>query len=651
MKKIYFILAFITILAAFTTSTLRLNAQTPIWFEPSALEASLPTNDSIVVHSVLHNGSDYTLDFSFPGYTSKGQGGPDDYGYTWIDSQEDGGPNWEYTDISETGELVEGLGYDQVAGPFEIGFGFSYYGQEKNHFWISSNGVISFNEQFVTFVNQPIPTNSNYIDFIAWFWDDLEIDTAISRVYVKHFEEKTVIQFTKMVHYPGTESFITGQVILVNNGTILIKYRLVSENFDKNNATVGLQSWNPEMGLQVVYNAEYVHSELAVRFDLHRNFIVSVTPSTLTLQPGSQETIWITYSSVGFETGAYEQDLKCLTSHPEIPYVMLHNVMHVTNDNQAGFKGYVTDAVTGFAINDALVKVGDHQTYSNDNGFYELPLEAGEYNIQFLKDGYQTRGFEDTTALAGFSIIDVELEPVNPTYFLVGRVYAGDNFLESGFAYGYKMIEEEVIDVYADMVGEEGWYEFTGLTPAGYIVKAEPSVNSQFYGSFLPTYYGDVLHWEDATVINLTGNTDGAHIHLIAEVSAPTGPGSISGTISNSNRTADVPVILRTHEPEAVVMTLTAADGTFAFNDLAYGTYEIFAEIPGKSITPMSIEVNEVNPSVEITDISGRVANSESYDISGMKVIRIDATDLSNGVYFIKIDSGNEVIFKKIIKN
>ncbi len=160
---------------------------------------------------------------------------------------------------------------------------------------------------------------------------------------------------------------------------------------------------------------------------------------------------------------------------------------------------------------------------------------------------------------------------------------------ESGFAYGYKMIEDEVVDIYAELVGEEGWYEFSGLAPADYIIKAEPSPIPYIMAIILPTYYGDVLHWEDATMINLPQSTDDAHINLVAAVSAPQGPGSISGIIENSNRTSDVPIILRTTDPDAVVMTLSSADGSFSFTDLAYGTYEIFAEIPGKSVIPMTI--------------------------------------------------------------
>jgi len=298
MKMFYFNLSltFILIIGSFN-----LIAQSHFYFDPQACEATVNPNDSAVVHSLLKNATEDTVEFSFPGYTSRDLGGPDNFGYSWIDSDEEGGPNWEWNDIAETGYLIEGLGDDNVVGPFEMAFDFPFYGQPKNHFWVNSNGSISFTDQLLPYANGPIPTNNDFTDFIAWFWDDLTIDTAITKVYIKNFEEKTIVQFTKMVHYPGTESFITAQVIMMVHGAIYIRYKQISESFETGSATVGLQSSDPELGLQVVNNAPYLHSELAVRFDLNRNFITSVSPASGFLSPGHQETIWITYSSAGFE--------------------------------------------------------------------------------------------------------------------------------------------------------------------------------------------------------------------------------------------------------------------------------------------------------------------------------------------------------------
>ncbi|MBW6460850.1 MAG: carboxypeptidase-like regulatory domain-containing protein, partial [Bacteroidales bacterium] len=560
MKRIYLLLTL-----ALTLFSVHSQVQ---FFNPPALEATLNMGDSAVLTTVLHNYGSNPLEFDFPEFSSKGSGGPDEFGYTWIDSDDPNGLDWAWTEISETGTLVEGLMDDNVVGPFLIGFDFPFYGQNKIKFWINSNGCISFNSHQVTYANHPIPTNNNNVDFIAWFWDDLTMDSVLSRVYYKKIEHQMIVQFDKIVHYPGTEEWITAQVIMKQDGTILIRYKQIREGFDVESATVGLQSHDKEIGLQVVYNAPYLHSELALRFDLNRNFVTAVNPASGLIPTGGQETIYVTYSAAGFQPGSYEQDVKCLTSHPEYPEIFLHNVMHVVNPYQAGFKGYVTDAATGFAIAEVQVKTSVGQTYTNANGYYELPLEHGNYTVKFIRNGYHTLIIEDTAAMPGYSILDVQLSGF---YLIAGQVFADENHIESGFAYCYKMLDGTVVDVYAGMVGGQGWYEFSGLSVAHYIIKSEPSPNSVYYGSYLPTYYGDVLHWEDATIIHLTAGTEQAHINLVPVISGSPGPGSISGKIENQGdamSAANIPVILRSLGSSGAHLTYSSTDGTFLFSGL-----------------------------------------------------------------------------------
>ena len=73
-----------------------------------------------------------------------GAGGPDDFGYVWIDSDESGGPTYSWTDITATGTTITGLGDDNVVGPFPIAFDFPFYGESKTQFWVNSNGTIGF---------------------------------------------------------------------------------------------------------------------------------------------------------------------------------------------------------------------------------------------------------------------------------------------------------------------------------------------------------------------------------------------------------------------------------------------------------------------------------------------------------------------------
>ena len=69
---------------------------------------------------------------------------PDAYGYTWVDSDNGGSPDFSWIDIPGSGVLVEGLADDNTVGPFDIGFNFPYYWYTVNSFYDGSNGYISF---------------------------------------------------------------------------------------------------------------------------------------------------------------------------------------------------------------------------------------------------------------------------------------------------------------------------------------------------------------------------------------------------------------------------------------------------------------------------------------------------------------------------
>jgi hypothetical protein len=56
-----------------------------------------------------------------------GSGGPDQYGYTWKDSDEPGGPVYNWVDITGSGTQILGLADDNIIGPLVLGENFPYY--------------------------------------------------------------------------------------------------------------------------------------------------------------------------------------------------------------------------------------------------------------------------------------------------------------------------------------------------------------------------------------------------------------------------------------------------------------------------------------------------------------------------------------------
>ncbi len=197
-----------------------------------------------------------------------GSGGPDAFGYKWKDSDESGGPSFNYIDITSSGTPVAGFADDNFVGPFSIGFTFNFYGADYTEFYISSNGFIGFGPTtgYHKFTNVQPPVTTSPNNFIAWLWDDL-IPRGDSEVYYQNFADKLVIQFIQFGNNnTGAENErVNAQVVLYPNGKILMQYLNFTSNWPFNLCTVGLENSDGTDGLTVVYNAPYLHDALAVQ--------------------------------------------------------------------------------------------------------------------------------------------------------------------------------------------------------------------------------------------------------------------------------------------------------------------------------------------------------------------------------------------------
>jgi len=113
--------------------------------------------------------------FVVPGDVLAGGGGPDAFGYTWVDtSPVVGGCSYSFTDISATGTVI-GTGDDSVFTAIPIGFNFTYYGAVYTTVNVSTNGYLVFNTTGNSFSNTcPMPVTLNDLQ-VSPFWDDLYV--------------------------------------------------------------------------------------------------------------------------------------------------------------------------------------------------------------------------------------------------------------------------------------------------------------------------------------------------------------------------------------------------------------------------------------------------------------------------------------------
>ena len=259
----------------------------------------------------------------YGGMSSRGSGGPDNFGYEWIDSNDPQGPEYVWNDISSTGTAVTGWvstgSFDPldegVAGPLPIGFNFKFYGEVKYHVYLSSNGFITFdNITEDTYTNDPIPTPGMPDNIIAPFWDDLD-GSSQGTVYYQQTPNKLIIQYTDWQRYPASGS-LTFQIVLQSNNQIYFYYNDMASTL--NSSTVGIENMDGTDGLQIANNAAYVQNDLAVQISAEPEWLITNNFSG-TVYNGNSFAVVLDFITEGLELGDYSMDVVVTSNDPNIP--------------------------------------------------------------------------------------------------------------------------------------------------------------------------------------------------------------------------------------------------------------------------------------------------------------------------------------------
>jgi len=257
------------------------------------------------------------------------QGGPDEFGYSWIDSNEPGGPTYNWVDITSIGNQIGGLGDDSNVGPFSIGFNFDFYDNTFTTFRFCTNGFMSFTSTVTSYSNDPIPTGGDEpLNLVAPFWDDLNFNSGGNAYYYSNGTDSLVVSWINVPHY-GSGGPYTFQVILLDDGTITFQYQNI--NSPDNSSTVGIQNSDGFIGLQVTYNASYIENNLAVEISTETSWL-SVEPSSGVVDPDDSFTASVTFDATELEDGIYTGSIFVDSNDPENPEVIIAAALEVVSE-------------------------------------------------------------------------------------------------------------------------------------------------------------------------------------------------------------------------------------------------------------------------------------------------------------------------------
>jgi len=224
-------------------------------------------------HSPFTSASNFLPSFDFGG------GGPDTFGYTWIDSDTTGpgAPVYNWIPINGLGTRITGLQDDNVVGPFPIGFNFPYYWYSVNSFYVGSNGYISFGDNFnAASPFKPVPNPARPNNVLAPLMSDLDFSTGIGSCwYWTNANNDTLIVEYDSARFWSTGGNNTFQIILSKlDSTVTFQYKKQTgtpyNGWADSSNSIGIENVTGMIGLRYLYMGlpkyNMPHDSLTIRF-------------------------------------------------------------------------------------------------------------------------------------------------------------------------------------------------------------------------------------------------------------------------------------------------------------------------------------------------------------------------------------------------
>jgi PKD repeat protein len=191
-----------------------------------------------------------------------------------------------------------------------------------------------------------------------------------------------------------------------------------------------------------------------------------------------------------------------------------------------------------------------------------------------------------------------------------GQVFEGSFTMNEGMVMIFSIDSTGNYFPFTDVmtIDSSGIYYFSYVPDGEYYIWAVP-----YTTDYLPTYYGDVLFWEDATVVVLGEPVNPYNIHLVPAPGLNLGAGNINGHINSgsykSTYTDKISMLIENEAGDVLSHAPVNTAGDFDFSGLATGTYYLLAELPGCASDKVRvvIDADHLNVDVTMTMTNGKI--------------------------------------------
>lgn len=423
-----------------------------------------------------------------------GIGGPDGFGYGWIDSDEPGGPAFSWVDISTVGTLIStwtsGTADDgSVIVP--LPFTFSYYGTNYTQLKICTNGWVSFDIASTSnaYDNTPIVATAEPNNVLYGFWDDLDFRvTGTVYYYNDAANNRFIIEWKDAPHYSSGGPY-TFEIIIYNDGRVFYQYQNITS--PNNSNTIGFENSTGTDGLQIVFNNTYVHNNLAVKIEKGGLPWVSETPTSGSVAPANNQNVSVDFNSTGLVAGSYTGKLRIGSNDPVTPTKDVNVRLNVglavasnitlaeqgffnTSTNKLNMRDtvrvYLRNTFLPYSVVDSAKGVIDSVSLTGSFLFANAP--SGTYYVvvrhRNALETWSKSGGESFTVGSVFSynFTTAATQAYGSNMILVGSkfcLYSGDTDFD------YTIDVSDIIEVYNDVTNVVGGYVKTDLTGDNFV--------------------------------------------------------------------------------------------------------------------------------------------------------------------------------------
>jgi PKD repeat protein len=259
-----------------------------------------------------------------------------------------------------------------------------------------------------------------------------------------------------------------------------------------------------------------------------------------------------------------------------------------------------------------------------------------------------TTATQDSNQCTWISTQHIQVGDSSHIHQLYGQVFAGNFPLDHGMAMIFGVnTPQNVPPFFATCpIDSMGVYYFAYVPEGDFVIWAMPFDSA---GGYLPTFYGNVIYWEQATVISLGAPVNPYNINLVPATGTQAGQGGILGQVNiqgmKSTQVDQIVMILTNEQGQPIGFRNVDASGAFDFSDLPVGTYFLKPELPNTSSDLVKVLLSAVNPVASVTmTFSGQhiigisemplVASFVSYPnpVKDVLNLTIDAYSALNGV-------------------